>query len=596
MNPLKILDTGAEIDGVAEELAAAAGLETFAVTQVVATVDGKKAHLDRCCNLTVVLAPNTLQATRYTGRFYILKGFQNIACMLLGTPFIGALNCLMAPRMGRLFWRCPGGERAVAWMPVDTYREAPTALPAMAQEGSLDPEDGGEPLVHMLVASQSSEEPLPPDWQLTAATDHPAAFVEVAGMIKPLVEEYGTTLQNLITQDPHTTAVQAHAAAHQAAGRMLLANAGQVEAAISKQLASKPQEEVRWLAQLIEDGQLRGLGAVSSTDQNGWLQAVGDAISAADLRPDWADMLRQRLDLKGDARWAEVPQGTQERCRQWLTLAVRGKLVQQGLATDRHPAQQPSDTWHSSACASAQAWMATTTSAPVAAVTQLLEWLAQQEQQRREVTQRRLAQKAAELLVQELKEPAEASQRLWGHSEKAPKSLIHTWAVQVVYLLASQISLMAMAVQHPRLLRWVPNSAVFTYVQPDLVGKAEWANPYAYLPDTTRTVQREHRSNVAGTGGWRNKLLGMARVSPGGPSQYLGIADRVLRGGDYAPPRTYSSDAIKPCLSKFLLPGVLWSSNKFFQEVDPKPSNQEGTSAGAGTGGGSGDARQLATA
>jgi hypothetical protein len=49
-----------------------------------------------------VLAPNTPQATRYTGRFYILKGFQNIACMLLGTPFIGALNCVIAPRMGRL--------------------------------------------------------------------------------------------------------------------------------------------------------------------------------------------------------------------------------------------------------------------------------------------------------------------------------------------------------------------------------------------------------------------------------------------------------------------------------------------------------------
>ena len=60
------------------------------------------------------------------------------------------------------------------------------------------------------------------------------------------------------------------------------------------------------------------------------------------------------------------------------------------------------------------------------------------------MSQRRLAQKAAELLVALLQEPAEASQRLWGHSEKAPRSLIHTWAAQVAYLLASQISQMAL--------------------------------------------------------------------------------------------------------------------------------------------------------
>ncbi len=142
------------------------------------------------------------------------------------------------------------------------------------------------------------------------------------------------------------------------------------------------------------------------------------------------------------------------------------------------------------------------------------------------MTRRRLARKAAELLVVMLQQPA----------EKAPKSLIETWAVQVAYLLASLISLMAVAVQHPRLIRWVPDSPLFTYVQPDLVGKAEWVNPYAYLPDTTLRVKRAHRSNGEGAGGWRNQLLGRARVSPGGPSQYLGIADRVQRGGGYAPP------------------------------------------------------------
>ena len=94
-------------------------------------------------------------------------------------------------------------------MPVDTYREAPTALPAVAQDGSLDPEDGGKPLVHMLVASQAREEPLPPDWQLTVAADHPSTFVEVAGMIKPLVEQYSTMLRDLSTQAPHTTAERA---------------------------------------------------------------------------------------------------------------------------------------------------------------------------------------------------------------------------------------------------------------------------------------------------------------------------------------------------------------------------------------------------
>jgi hypothetical protein len=307
-------------------------------------------------------------------------------------------------------------------------------------------------------------------------------------------------------------------------------------------------------------------------------------------------MLRQRLALKGDDMWAEVPQGTQERLRQWLTRAVRGRLTQQGLATDLRPAQQPSDTWHGYARASAQAWMATTASATNSAVTELLEWLAQQEQQRSEVTRHRLARKAAELLVVMLQQPAEEGQRLWGRSEKAPKSLIETWAVQVAYLLASQISLMAVAVQHPHLLRWVPDSPLFTYVQPDLVGKAEWVNPYAYLPDTTLRVKRAHRSNGEGAGGWRNQLLGRARVSPGGPSQYLGIADRVQRGGGYAPPRAYSSDAIMPCPSKFLLPGVLWSSTEFFQMVDTEPSHAEGASAGAGNSGSGSGARQPAAA
>jgi hypothetical protein len=121
--------------------------------------------------------------------------------------------------------------------------------------------------------------------------------------------------------------------------------------------------------------------------------------------------------------------------------------------------------------------MATTASATNSAVTELLEWLAQQ--QHSEVTRHRLARKAAELLVVMLQQPAEESQRLWGRSEKAPKSLIETWAVQVAYPQTRVL----------RLIRWVPDSPLFTYVQPDLVGKAEWVNPYACLPDTTLRVK-----------------------------------------------------------------------------------------------------------
>ncbi len=62
---------------------------------------------------------------------------------------------------------------------------------------------------------------------------------------------------------------------------------------------------------------------------------------------------------------------------------------------------------------------------------------------------------------------------------------------------------------------------------------------------------------------------------PGGPSQYLGMADRVQRGGGYAPPRAYSSDVIMPCLSTFLLPGVMLSRKEFFQMVDTEPSHAE---------------------
>jgi hypothetical protein len=398
--------------------------------------------------------------------------------MLLGTPFIGALNCVIAPRMGRLFWRCPGGERTVAWMPVDTYREAPTALPAVAQEGTLDPEDGGETLVHMLVASQASEEPPAPFWELAA--DHLSAVAEVVGMVRPLVEQYNSMLQDLSEQDAQTTAAQAHAAAHQAAGRMLLASASQVKAALSKQLACKAQEEARWLAKLIGDTKLQDPdepALISSTDQcmarslmdhgarqyashimveiiwnqNGWMQAVDNAITAADFRPDWAVMLRQRLARGSKHLWDGVrPQSAQEHIKQGLTQAVRGKLAKKGLPTDLYPAQRPSDAWHGHAHASAQAWMATTATATDSAVTQLLGWLAQQEQQHnQQVTQRRLSQKVAGMLVEMLQQPADRGQRLWC-SNTSPSSLIDTWAVQAAYLLASQISLMAVAVHHPR--------------------------------------------------------------------------------------------------------------------------------------------------